>query len=186
MNIKLATVVAFSAMSLAALAQRAPTVTYTVSGSAGAWDLNFEVQNNFLSGEGSVYFFGVDLATGGNIQSSPGIWDPGTWPTWDNTAYGGSSQVYNNNWIDQSFTDMIAEGTSRNGFIARSTDAVAPTAVNYFMYMFEGTYGGNDNFNNSTNPGFEGRATVAPEPASMAVLGLGAAAMLRRRKKKSA
>ncbi len=167
-----------------ATAQRAPTVSYTVTGSAGAWDLNFTVTSNFLGGEGQFYFFGVLLDSGGNVQSSPGNWDPTVWPTWDNSAYGGSSTVYNNNWINQPLDNTIGEGSSKSGFVARSTDAVAPTSVKFFAFAFNGTYGGNDFFNGPTNPGFEGvaNASSVPEPASMAALGLGALALVRRRR----
>ncbi len=171
---------------LAAQAQRKPTVTYTVSGSAGNWSLNFNVQNNMLPSEGYLYFFGVELDSGRNITGSPNAnWNPNRWASWDNSGYGGSNTIYNNNWINQTFVsaDEIAAGTSQNGFVAVSTDAIAPTSVNFFAFGAGGTYGGNDNFNGSGNPGFEGIATQSvPEPMSLIALGTGALALLRRRR----
>lgn len=164
-------------------AQRMPSVSYAVSGSSGNWTLDFTLTSNFLSGEGDFYFFGVRLGSGRNIAGSPANWDPNSWTSWDNAAYGGSSTVYNNNWINFTSTGQVQPGQSLSGFQAVSTDAVAPTSVQWFAYAFNGTYGGNDNFNNPGNPGFEGVARAVPEPASMAALGLGVAALLRRRRK---
>jgi hypothetical protein len=181
MKFKLTLLVA--ALSVGAFAQRMPTVSYTVSGSAGNWTLDFSVKSNFLNGEGNFYFFGVLLDTGRNIAGSPAGWDPNTWTSWNNSGFGGSNNNYNNNWIDLSFgATNIAPGATLGGFKAVSTAASAPTAVNWFAFAANGTYGGNDNFNSSTNPGFEGVANAVPEPATMAVLGLGVAAMIRRRK----
>lgn len=183
---KFALVAAVVVSASFASAQRAPTVSFLTSGSANNWTLDFNVTNNFLQGEGQLYFFGVRLETGRNIAGDPanGLWDSNAWTSWTNTAYGGSSIVYNNNWIDFSYpTGTIFEGTSMNGFRATYTGATAPTQVQFFAFAVGGTYGGNDNFNNQSNPGFEGVAGPVPEPASMAVLGLGAAALLRRRRK---
>lgn len=163
-------------------AQRMPTVDYTVSGSSGNWTLDFNVTNNFLQGEGNLYFFGVLLSSGPGIVGSPTNWDPNSWPTWDNTPYGGSSTIYNNNWINFTGVNNITPGTSLSGFQVTSTDVIAPTNVQWFAFGIDGTYGGNDNFNNPSNPGFEGVANAVPEPATMAVVGLGVAALLRRRR----
>lgn len=179
----------FALLGIAVLAsamgfsQRKPTVMYTIGGSAGNWLLDFSVTNNFLPGEGNIYFFGVFLDTGRNIAGSPPSWDPNAWPTWDNGPYGGSSTVYNNNWIDLSFGPTnIDPGETLSGFQAVYTGATAPARVQFFAYAFNGTYGGNDNFNSQQNPGFEDFATPVPEPATIAALGLGGLALARRRR----
>jgi len=178
------TIIALALLATAAFAQRKPTVTYSVSGSAGAWDLNFNVQNNLLPGEGRIYFFGVYLDTGRDIQGTPANWDANTWTVWDNSGFGGSSTQYNNNWINLNFNGTdIGEGGSQSGYVARYSGANAPGSVRFFAYAFGGSYNGNDNFNSQGNPGWEGDAVV-PEPASMIALGAGLAAVAARRRRK--
>lgn len=173
-------------LSCSALAQRAPTVTYTATGSAGAWDLTFTLTSNFLPGEGDFYFFGVDLPTGRNILASPSGWDPNRWQEWNNFGFGGSSRVYNNVWINlYSRPDDVKPRASMSTWSARSTTQNLPTSLSFFAYAAGGVYNGNDCFDNYWNPGFEGIATYTPtpEPASIAALGLGALALIRRRKR---
>lgn len=181
-----ATLLVSALLATGAMAQRMPTVSYTVSGSTGNWLLNFSVKSNFNSGEGNLYFFGVLLNSGRNIAGSPTGWDPNTWPSWNNSGFGGSNTNYNNNWIDLNFggtSDSIQPGETQAGFQAISTDAVAPTSVRWYAFGNLGTYQGNDNFNSPTNPGFEGTANPVPEPATLAVLGLGLAAFAKRRRR---
>lgn len=184
MNSKFTILAITALLASVASAQRAPTVSYTVTGSAGAWDLNFSITNNFNAGEGLLYFFGVKSPTGRNIVASPANWDPDFWPDWDNTLYGGSSITYNNNWIVDNSSNDLPEGSTASGFVVRTTDLTAPSFMAYFLYAESGTYQGNDHFNSAGNPGFEGVAfaNTVPEPASVAVLGLGAIALFRRRK----
>ncbi|MGH8291754.1 MAG: hypothetical protein ACREV7_22765 [Steroidobacteraceae bacterium] len=110
------------------VAQAAPIVTFTTSGSADDWTLNFSVTDN-LGNTNDIYFFGV-LAQDGTISGSPSsAWSATTWPTWNNSGYGGSSTVYNNNWIDFS-TNGILPGDTLNGFTILDTSAAAPPACN--------------------------------------------------------
>jgi len=183
---KFALATAICAFAFSAIAQRAPTVTYTVTGTSGNYTLDFNVMNNLNSGEGSLYFFGVYLDSGRNIGGSPsGDWDPTQWSSWNNSAYGGSNINYNNNWINNAGT-YILPGQSLGGFEVISTDATAPTSVDFFAFAQGGTYNGNDYFNNSGNPGFEGIATeqAVPAPNSLFVLAPLAIGLVALRKRK--
>jgi hypothetical protein len=165
-----------------AFAQRKPTVTFSVLGSAGAWDLDFRVTNNLILGEGHIYFFGVLLDTGRNIRNTPVNWDSELWTVWNNKNLGGSNTDYNNNWINlKQNATAITEGQSQSGFIARYTGAVAPTTVPFFAFAEAGFYSGDDYFNKPRNPGWEGTAVV-PEPVTVLSLMAGLAAMAFRKR----
>ncbi len=169
---------------LAANAMAAPSVSYSVSGVSGNYVLDFSVTNNMLGTDQDIYFFGVSLSNR-DIVASPGAFDPNAWTTWNNAVYGGNGTTYNNNWLDITFSSLTP-GNTLSGFQVHSTDVAAPTSVSYFMFgaTFTGTpYLGGDNFFSNTNPGFEGVAQAVPEPMTMAALGLGFAAVLRRRRK---
>lgn len=180
-------VAALAVVTTSAWAQRTPTATYTATGSAGAWDLEFTLTNNLLPGEGDLYFFGVYLDTGHLILNSPAGYDCERFRSWSNQSYGGSELIYNNNWLNlYSRPDDILPGQSKSGFVARSTSQEAPTTLQFFSFAAAGVYQGQGNYSNYWNPGFEGTATLmsspVPEPASVAVLGIGFFALLRRRK----
>lgn len=151
-------------------------VTQSVTGTSGDYTVEFTLTNQ-LSPGGDVYFFGVSSDTGRDIVGSPGSFNPDVWTSWDNTFYGGSSTVYNNNWIGGN----IPFGASLGGFKIHTTAVVAPTSFKWFafgVYSGSGEYPGNDNFNAQWNPGFEGVTgdpigPAVPEPASIVMLGLG-------------
>ena len=176
------------ALGSAAMAQRAPSVTYTATGSAGAWDLNFQLTNNFMAGEGDFYFLGVLLDTGRQIIATPTGYDSDKFHQWSNQSYGGSETMYNNIWLNlYSRPDDVVPSASKHGFIARSNSLVAPTSVPFFAFAAAGIYHGQSNYSNYWNPGFEGTAvlttTSVPEPGAFAVLGIGLIALVRKRKK---
>ena len=166
-------------------------VTYTVSGSAGNYDLNFTVQNN-LPGPPveDIYFFGVKLSSFGITGSATGFSPGNSMETWNNQQHvgAGTNITYNNLWNEtgRDYNSLLA-GSTLSGFKVHITDLVAPTTVNWFAYAtntepIAQTYTGGGNLTGGStmpyNPGFEGVATVAPapsvpEPTSLALLVLG-------------
>ncbi len=172
-----------------AMAQRMPTVIYTATGIAGSWDLEFSLTNNFMAGEGDFYFLGVMLGTGRSIASTPSGWDSERFREWSCQTYGGSSLRYNNVWLNlYSRPDDIVPSATKSGFIAHSTSLDVPTTVPYFAFAAAGVYGGASNISNYWNPGFEGTATLTsittvPEPASIAIFGVGMVTLVKRRKR---
>lgn len=177
-------IAAIAALALTAGAAYAgPVVNYSVSGSAGNWVLDFSVTNNLNPSDMDIYFFGVELDTGRNIAGSPAGYDPSMWFTWDNSGYGGSTEIYNNIWIEFSYS-LLLPGQTLSGFQALYTGASAPIEVDYFCFGASpsgGYYNGTDYFNNPWNPGFEGTAYV-PTPASLGVIGLAGVFASRRRR----
>ena len=175
---------ALLALSIVGAASAAAVnVSYTVSGTSGAYVLDFSVNNNIAAGQ-NLYFFGVKLGNR-NIVGSPTGYDPNRWPWWENSSFGGSSTRYDNVWIDTSFSHL-GYGSTQSGFQVAVSDLTAPTSVQWFAvgYGPSSPYGGSDYFYSPLNPGFEGVASQAvPEPMSMAALSLGAIAMLKRRRK---
>ena len=180
---KTAIIAALAAAAGTAVAgpDQAPSVSYSVSGTSGAYVLDFSVSQSADDAMG-LYFFGVVLDTGRNIAGSPSTWDPNTWTSWNNSGYGGSNNNYNNVWIDLTFTNLILDGMTTSGFQANYTGASAPTSVDWFAFGTGGDYNGQDPFfNSSGNPGFEGTAFI-PAPGALALLGLGGVASIRRRR----
>jgi hypothetical protein len=134
-------------------------VTYTLSGSAGAWVLDFSVTNN-LGGQNEIYVFGVQLSTT-NIAGSPSYWapqssyNPGPGCCGDGTP--GPDITYNNVWhVDFSLSQGIPSGSTLGGFEVIDTDTLAPSVVPWWVYAVDGTYTGPDYFHRPDNPGFAG------------------------------
>lgn len=175
--------VAFMGALLVAGAMAAPLVDYTVTGTPGNYTLDFSVTNTLGPGQG-LYFFGVKLGAR-DIVGSPTPFDPDKWPTWSNSDFGGSFDIYNNNWLDNNFVGF-ANGTTVSGFKVHVTDLSAPSSVPWFAYGAGTAYQGTDNFNTQLNPGFEGVASPAavPEPMSMFAMGAGLVGLIARRKRK--
>ena len=152
-------------------------VTYSVSGSAGNWTIDFTVANNEAGTDQAIYLFGV-LLSGPGVTGSPSPYHATTFPTWTNSGLGGSNLVYNNVWEDASAANLLP-GETLSGFDVHVSDAKLPGAVPWFT-LSTGTipYTGAGSFGDSYNPGFEGMIT--PEPATWLLGGCGFMALLMK------
>jgi hypothetical protein len=177
-------------------------VSYTVSGSSGAWILDFSVTNNVNAGQ-DVYFFGVLLPTQDIVGSPTGFVNCAsgcTTTTWNpSDHFGGPDLTYNNLWLNGHSTPVLF-GNTLSGFDVGVSSAIAPTSVEWFAYAFDATpdltspYLGGENFSytgdcidtfgetcaqqDQFNPGFanvasEAAATATPEPSSLFLLTTG-------------
>ena len=180
-------VAVFAACSVASAG--AIDVTYTVSGSPGAWDLNFTVANNMTGGpQQDIYQFGVQLSAPGIIGSPTGYDPNATTLPWTNFFNGGSQIFYNNVWVDFADFNHLLSGTSLSGFIVEVTDDVAPAVVPWFAYAYPSSFDPNDLYagpgafavDASFGAGFEGTASPEPSTLGLLVIGLGIGVFLRR------
>jgi PEP-CTERM motif len=165
-------------------------VTYTVSGSPGAWDLNFTVADNLTAGPAQdIYQFGVQLSVPGIIGSPAGYDPTATSIPWTNFFNGGKPILYNNVWVDFLDFNHLLSGTSVSGFIVEVPDEVAPTVVPWFAYAYSSSldpadlYTGPEAFSvdPSFGAGFEGTASPEPSTLGLLIIGLGIGAFLRRK-----
>jgi hypothetical protein len=156
------------------------SVSYTVSGSPGNYDLGFQVTNNMTAWHQNVYLFGVSLS-GFDVAGSPSPFHSLGATTLNFAFYGGSNNLYNTNWqADPTQMDLLP-GNTLSGFIAHDTDLVAPTEVAWFAFSQDEVgfdnepYTGGENFNTAfslSNPGFEGMARTVPEPSSFVLISI--------------
>lgn len=190
MRIRSLLLAAAIALPSASAAAQPVQVSYTTSGSAGNWLLDFSVFNNIPLASQGLYFFGVMLGAVDVLGSPSGFqqWSGGA--PWDNAT----GIIYDNNWFDGTFNGLPS-GTTANGFVARVTTATAPTSVQWFAYSFSQTgesYNLPDALYNGVNPGFDGVArsssVAVPEPSSLALLvaGMAALAVSARRRRSAA
>lgn len=158
-------------LGLQTAALAADTASYTVTGSANNWTLDFTFTNGIGSNNLDIYFVGVDIP-GGSFVSAPANW----------SNYGGYIG-YNLTPLNYgvSVPDMIQNGESVSGFKFLSTSSNAPTSVNWFAYHNDWVNGGQG------NPVQFGTASVmaVPEPETYALMlaGLGLVGTIARRRK---
>jgi len=142
-------------------------VSYAVTGSTGAWVLNFSVTNNVNPGQ-VVYFFGVQLPAQ-NVLNSPGVFvncaNTCTTTTWNPSSSdlfldGGPNITYNNIWLAHHTTlpaGGILFGNSVSGFEVGVNTPIAPATVQWFAYAEDVTadgtspYTGGGNFTYTSN-----------------------------------
>lgn len=166
------------------LASATPLVTYTSSNSGSGYLLDFTVENTIDGSYGqSLYFFGVNLLD--TNQGSPQGWND--WGgTWNNSPYGGSATYYQSTWITSPNSQYAIEsGESLSGFTVSA--ATLPAEISFYTFGTGSSYYEIDAFYKGSNPGFENAVSVSavPEPASIALLGLGLVGFAFSRKKKT-
>jgi hypothetical protein len=150
------------------IAVAAPVVTFTSSGSAGSWLLDFSITNN-LGGLNDIYFFGVQAPTA-NVVAAPSGWNTDNYNSgWNNAPFGGSNTTYLDTWCCT--MGGITSGQTLGGFSALYNTIAAPTSVAWFAVAYGDTYAGTDYFNTST------------ETYAMLLVGLGLLGFTARRKK---
>lgn len=163
-------------------------VSYTVSGSSGAWILDFSVTNNLNAGQG-VYFFGV-LLPAQDISSDPNSsWincaNGCTTTTFNFSSIGGPNVTFNNLWLNHGVVSPITFGSTLSGFEVEVNSVTAPLSIQWFACGADTTsngsspYTGSGSFDsNPENPCFTGINTAlgtsaTPEPSSLLLLGIG-------------
>src|SRR6266571_4131462 len=155
-------------------------VSYTVSGSAGNWVLDFSVTNN-LGGTNGLYVFGVRVEAPG-VVGSPTGWDPNATPggtNWFNN--GGSATNYNANWVTCPAAScpaghpivVVAPGQTLTGFLVKDFELTAPSSVSWYTIASGGSYTGPgcsfNCINSRDNPGLEGGKYPPAEPGALGI-----------------
>jgi hypothetical protein len=197
-----AAVLVLAVVPLSSAARASPVdVSYTVSGSPGDWLIDFSITNN-LEADFDIYFFGIQLPSPDPVmvyypshwEAAPPVFNP--WPPTfvTPTEPWPISQTYNTLWCVPGCTDFaqgIAPDQTLSGFEAIDSGSTRPSSLPWFLFAHSDdiTYAGNgcDYLCQSVEPGFIGTATI-PLPGTLPLLisGLGALALLDRRRRRKA
>lgn len=128
-------------------------VTYTVSGSSGAWILDFSVTNDLNVGQ-DVYLFGVSLPAQDIVASPTGWTNCSIGPCFSGTTFNpgvplpsginlnGPNVTFNNYWhepLGTSSSDAIASGETLSGFEVEVNSILPPTSVEWFATGVDNT-----------------------------------------------
>jgi hypothetical protein len=155
-------------------------LTYSVTGSAGDWMLDFSVTNN-LGGTNAVYIFGVYPVDSPLPLSFISWTDIGTFAL---VSGGEPYQAWcwdHCNAIDPGIQGVaIQPGVTLSGFMALSSATAFPTSIGWFASAKDGIYTGPGTvaaYSTIQAPFFEGTAVTLPpaipEPSTWAMLLVG-------------
>jgi PEP-CTERM motif len=153
-------------------------VSFSVSGSPGAWLVDFTFQNN-LSAPAGLYFIGIK--SDGLFSGSPAPFIQAFAPTYNTLAAGGLDITYNKLWLDSPGTALLP-GTGMSGFKVTVTSTQTPDSFDWFAMTRGATVTDPFQFGTASVAGFQGVVTGVPEPHTYALLGVGIAVLLLRKR----
>ncbi len=191
--------VAALVLSAGSLTAQPVAVSYTVTGSAGNWMLDFTVANNLVGAppDMGVYMFGIQ-APGSATTAQPAGWSKLGF-TMSGLPSGNS---YATSWIDPTFTGVKA-GQTKSGFQIWLSNVTAPTSFKYYAFGWSQSLADKGEDWTNFNPSWEGTAqgsfpqvniqqlevpvTTTPEPSTYALMvaGLAAVGAVARRKRRA-